>query len=178
MRGPAKGALRIRMMLRLIALMTTLFASAVQADGWETFSHDMGHGAAVCPYDDPESGRFFCFALACPPEGGMPLIRIAFAGAEISQFRAPLSVRVDGQIVSHLFLERLTGSEDQDYGTPFVPDRDAVLVEALKTGTRATIVFGIGLSAIVETISLLGSHAALEEVPVLCNTVMLSAPAN
>ncbi len=164
-------------MLRLIGLFILLASAPAQADGWETFSHDMGNGAAVCPYDDAESGRFFCFALACPPGGGAPMIRVTFSGSAIGQPSAPLSVRVDGKIVSRLFLTRLREPDGEgDYGTPVDPVRDAALIEALKTGRRATIVFGIGLQAVVEPISLSGSHAALDAVPDLCGAVLLAAP--
>jgi hypothetical protein len=168
-------------MLRVVALLL-LTASPALPQGWETFSHDMGSGAAVCPVDDPETGRFFCFAVACLPEGGPPLIRVAVpatgeTGGETgdSPARAPLSVHVDGKVVAMLFLERLPGEDPADYGIPVEPARDAALLEALKSGSRSTLIFGTGPGAIVQPATLTGSRAALDQVPVLCGGVPLSS---
>ncbi|MDF0600690.1 hypothetical protein P1J78_08110 [Psychromarinibacter sp. C21-152] len=160
-------------MPRLFGVLLFLLASPAAAQGWETFSHDLGAGAAVCPYDDPETGEFFCFAVACLPDGGPPMIRVAFYGPDIREYRAPLSVRIDGRMVTHMFLTRLSEADPADglydYGTELDPERDARLLEALKTGTRATLVFGIGLKAILQQVTLSGSHAALDAVPRLCD---------
>lgn len=165
-------------MLRLFGVLLLALSSPAAAQGWETFRHDIGSGAAVCPYDDDATGEFFCFAVACRAEGDAPMIRIAFQGADIRQLNAPLSVRIDGQMVSHLFLTRLTEAEPEDgildYGTPLDPARDARLIEALKAGNRATLVFGIGLKAILQQVTLSGSHAALDAVPALCGGTALS----
>ncbi len=157
-----------------LAVLLLLTGSPALSQAWETFSHDMGSGAAVCPVDDPETGRFFCFAFACLSDGGTPMIRIAVPpGAEAP--RAPLSVHVDGKVVAMLYLERLPGEDPADYGIAFDPKRDAVLLEALKSGTRSTLIFGTGLDAIVEPATLTGSRAALEQVPILCGGVPVSA---
>ena len=164
-------------MLRHAGALLVAFALPASAQGWETFSHDLGYGAAVCPQDDPDTGAFFCFAVACLPEGGTPLIRVAFAGPETPPKSTPLSIRVDGTMVSHLFLTRLSSEGMFDFGIPLDPARDAALIAALKSGSRATLIFGIGLAATIQPISLRGSHAALDEVPLLCGSAPFPEPA-
>ncbi|WP_425051290.1 hypothetical protein [Psychromarinibacter sp. S121] len=148
------------------------------AEGWETFSHDLGKGAAVCPYDDADTGAFFCFAVACLPEGGNPLIRVALGGQDMAQPDVPLSVQVDGKMVSHLFLSRLPNDgpdEDMaDFATPFDAARDEAMIAALMAGSRARLIFGTGLAAVIQEISLSGSHAALDEVSAMCGVPALA----
>lgn len=156
-------------MLRAALVLMMLFPACAPAQGWETFHHDLGAGAAVCPYDDDETGAFFCFAIACLAEGEAPYIRVAFAGQSLEGARAPLQILVDGKPVARLFLDRLAEGEMLDFGIPVSPPRDAELITALMEGSRGTLIVGIGVSAIVQEITLRGSHAALKDVPGLCN---------
>jgi len=164
-------------LLRHAGLCLLLSAAPVVAQAWETFSHDLGAGAAVCPFDDPDTGAFFCFAIACLPGDPAPYIRIGISGGGVDQAQAPLQVHVDGRPVARLFLTRMSEEGMRDYGIPVDPDRDTELIQALRVGTRATLVFGIGLGAIVETISLSGSQAAIDEVAILCGSAPLTRPA-
>lgn len=160
-----------------IALALFPQGPALAAD-WETFSHDLGRGAAVCPYDDAETGAFFCFAIACPPERGTPSIRVALGGDVPDADDVPLSVQVDGQMLSHLYLSRLPKDEQSedtaDFATPFDPSRDEAMIAALMSGSRARLVFGTGLTAMIQEISLSGSHAALDKVSTLCGVPALA----
>lgn len=164
-------------LLRLACALCLIVAPPAVAQGWETFSHDLGAGAAVCPYDDPETGDFFCFALACLRDRGPPMVRVATSGEGFAAMDTPpLQVIVDGKTVGRFFLPLLSSDGMRDYGVAVDPDRDAALIEALRVGRRATLIFGIGLGAIVQDISLAGSQAAIDAVPLLCGSVPLSAP--
>ncbi len=162
-------------MLRLLGFLMLLAAAPASAQGWETFSHDLGAGAAVCPYDDPDTGDFFCFAVACLPGETVPYIRIGISGGGITQLHTPLQVQVDGSPVARMFLTQLSDDGMRDYGIPVDPDRDAALIEALRTGRKAIVIFGMGLDAVVQEISLSGSQVAIDQVSAMCHSAPLTA---
>lgn len=151
----------------------TCLAFAAHAQGWETFSHDLGAGAAVCPYDNPETGAFFCFAIACETEGTAPMFRVAIGGEDPLPEKVPLQVLVDGKVHGQFFLTRLSDDGMQDFGVR-VRARHADLLGRLRNGSTAKLIFGAGLSALVQDISLAGSQAAIDEVSVLCQEVQIA----
>ena len=168
---------RSRVLLRLAGVCLFLTAATAAAQAWQTFSHDLGSGAATCPVDDPDSGEFFCFAIACLPGDPTPHIRIGVSGDPTEGELAPLQVHVDGRPVGRLFLRRAAAEGMQDYRIPVDPARDTELIEALRVGNRATLVFGIGIHAVVETMSLSGSQSAIEQVAGLCGSPPLTPAA-
>ncbi|WP_172300133.1 hypothetical protein [Pseudoruegeria sp. HB172150] len=164
-------------MPRLAVVLSMLLASPATAQGWETFDHDLGAGAAVCPYDDADTGEFFCFAFACLPGAeGQLMFRVAIQGPEIAQEAPPLSVHVDGKTVGMMFMPLLEHTEMYDFGKPYDPARDASLLAALRAGSRAMLIFGIGPDAKIYPVSLSGSQAAIDKVPELCGAAPLDLP--
>ncbi|MEM6322241.1 MAG: hypothetical protein AAF748_01085 [Pseudomonadota bacterium] len=153
----------------LSALLCLATLSAACANGWETFDHDLGAGAAVCPYDDAETGALFCFAIACLEAGGPVYIRIAVAGSTLDQQMPPLQIVVDGKPVARLFLDLLDTDDMLDFAKPLDRERDADLVIALVEGSRAMLVLGVGPSALIQEVTLRGSASALKAVPALCD---------
>ena len=158
----------LRLLIPLLVLMALPRVAA--ADGWETYRHDAGHGAGVCPVDDAGSGDYFCLLVSCAPEGGPLWIRVAFAGGTMPDESPTLAITVDDTAVATRTLSRLPTQDANDFGVLYDEDRDSALLESLAAGRAAVITLGTGASAITHGISLSGSRRALDALPKLCGT--------
>lgn len=177
-RAPPLGQPRVResrsagpnAVLRLCLLVCIALCPALPAaaQSWETYSHDAGRGAGVCPVDDAGTGNYLCFLISCAAEGGPLYLRVAFAGGTLAEKTPVLSVRVDDAPAETRLLAALPSDSGEDYGVRLNAG-DAALLEALAGGLKAEFTLGTGPDAIRGTVPLKGSRRAIEALDGLCD---------
>ncbi len=135
---------------------------------WETYSHDGGRGAAVCPKDDYENDDYACFLISCAPLGGPLHLRTAFAGVAFDDDSPELRITVDDNPTITIRMRRLPDADQFDFSTPVRQSRDADLLESLMAGSEAKLVLGGGANAFSFVAPLSGSRDAISALPELC----------
>lgn len=160
----------MRAAIAILSLILPVPALAQDGDeiAWETYSHDQGRGAAVCPRDDYENDDYACLLVSCAPLGGPLHLRVAFAGEEFADDAPQLRLTVDDEPTVTLRMRRLPDADHYDFSTPVRQDRDADLMESLMGGAEATVALGSGEDRFSLVAPLTGSRDALSQLPDLC----------
>ncbi|MBV0913672.1 hypothetical protein [Anianabacter salinae] len=160
--------MRAALILSLAVATSPVLAQEDDAPRWETYSHDGGRGAAICPRSDYENDDYTCLLISCAPLGGPLHLRVAFAGRDFGNDAPELRLTVDENPAVTLRMRRLADADHFDFSTPVRQDRDADLLEQLMGGSDAKVALGSGSDAFSFTAPLSGSRDAISALPDLC----------
>lgn len=162
--------MRAVLIFALMCLPGLLFAQDNEDDGpaWETYSHENGRGAAVCPKSDYENDDYTCLLISCASRGGPLHLRVAFAGRDFEEDAPQVLIVVDDEPTVTLRMRRLPEGDHYDFSTPVRQDRDADFLESLMAGSEAKVTIGTGAGAFSFDAPLKGSRDAISSLPELC----------